>query len=290
MTLVAELNKKQLYKRLVTPGGWENVFFLLTSSNTIDYFKLMRTRKTQKPSEKKTGTKKKESTRTRKNVHIDLTGFDLTEGIPPEDEWTEEQRAILTKPLTIRETMIVHEYLKDFKKMAAVKRAGGKNTDCFRRPNVRYAIHKKIQKILNNKTELAAKTLGELEIVGRSDITDFIAIGQGKQITKLKDLEKIDTRAIASVEVDEQLNMKRNVIERKVKLRLWDKPRTLDTLSKVTELQSNNIKLSGDVNVHVDLEGWKKKCRDRLLENQEEKKKEFKGAMEPDDDSTNDEC
>lgn len=290
MTLIAELNKKQLYKRLVTPGGWENVFFLLTSSNTIDYFKLMRTRKTQKPSEKKTGTKKKESTRTRKNVHIDLTGFDLTEGIPPEDEWTEEQRAILTKPLTIRETMIVHEYLKDFKKMAAVKRAGGKNTDCFRRPNVRYAIHKKIQKILNNKTELAAKTLGELEIVGRSDITDFIAIGQGKQITKLKDLEKIDTRAIASVEVDEQLNMKRNVIERKVKLRLWDKPRTLDTLSKVTELQSNNIKLSGDVNVHVDLEGWKKKCRDRLLENQEEKKKEFKGAMEPDDDSTNDEC
>lgn len=235
---------------------------------------------------------KTKRTRGKAKPPLDPRTFKFNDVLPDEDEMTDDQKKLFLRPLSDRQVIFVYEYMKDFNATQAIKRAGGKDKAIINRPHVRYAIRKKIKERLKDKEELAAKTLSELEIVSRSDITDFIVIGEGGKRTLLADLDKVDTRAIASVEVIEELRPKKNkneleVYDRKVKIKLWDKPRTLDTLSKVTNLQSNDLNLNANINLRVSLDELKIKIRERLLANKQEKEKDFEviKSDEPDDDT-----
>src|SRR4030042_1600758 len=192
---------------------------------------------------------------------------------PDDDELTEAELKKKEKPLTVQQQILVREYLVDFKASKAGKRAGYKNiyeaSTILRRPNVRYELKKLSKKLAGDKTQMVVRTLAELEAVSHSDITDFIVLGKDDKETTLADLSKVDTRAIASMDVNEELTAgKRNVIKRVVKIKLWDKTRTLETQAKITGLQTNNVNLSGSVDLKlIDLDVWKEKVKKRLLEN-----------------------
>jgi phage terminase small subunit len=181
---------------------------------------------------------------------------------------------------TAKQEQFINEYLIDFNATQAAIRAGYSVDTAYqighenlRKPDIKKEVQKRSQELLKDQTELAAKTIRELETISRSDITDYIIVGTDKKITKIKDLSQIDTRAISALDVNEKV-LKRDsekeitILERTIKLKLWDKARGLDTLSKVTGLQKQELKLSGslDMNIKFDLESWKEKIQKRFEE------------------------
>lgn len=186
------------------------------------------------------------------------------------------------RKLTNKQKMFINEYLVDFNATKAAERAGYKksvanNIGCrnLRKPHIKERVDILVQELLDNRLELGAKTIRELEAICRSDVTDFIVIGSNKKVTEIRDLNEADTRAIASMEVIEDVQRDKNgkvtnVSNRKVKLRLWDKTRSLETLSKVANLQSNEMTVKGTLNLKVDLISWKNKVKEKLLKDEDE--------------------
>jgi phage terminase small subunit len=191
---------------------------------------------------------------------------------------------------TAKQEQFINEYLIDFNATQAAIRAGYSSDTAYqighenlRKLEIKKEVQRRAKELLKDQTELAAKTIRELETISRSDITDYIVIGTDKKITEIKDLSQVDTKAIAAIDVNEKV-LKRDsekevtILERTIKLKLWDKARGLDTLSKVTGLQKQELKLSGslDVNLKFDLEGWKEKIQKRFLEEVEGKGSDLK--------------
>ena len=179
--------------------------------------------------------------------------------------------------LTDKQKLFCDEYLIDFNGKQSAIRAGYSTRSAestasglLRKNKVKLYIQERSREFLEDRSALAAKTVRHLESVADADITNFILIGTGKRETIIRDLDNIDTRSIASMHVEEKVQRDKkgkatDVFDRTVKIKLWDKPRTLDTLSKVTGLQSSELKLSGSINLNFDLNGFKEKVKILLL-------------------------
>jgi len=172
------------------------------------------------------------------------------------------------KKLTIKENIFVREYLKDFNATQAYKRSGfkGKSTR-----QLAYNLLSKvyIQKEIKTQVEARYKRLDmdgdrvlqELDYLATSDIKDLF--DENNCIKKIKDIPRELTRCISAIEVSEIWEWEdgeRTQIGEKVKVKFWDKPKSLELKGRYHKLFTDKIEITVDENLALQL----KQGRERL--------------------------
>jgi len=153
------------------------------------------------------------------------------------------------KKLTPKQKIFIHSYLSNgFNATQAAISAGySENTavnignENLTKPNIKEYVDKEIDRILDEKKELTLKVIEEFKTIGFSDIKDFVKFD--KDGVKLHDSKKVDGRSIC--EVSEGKNG--------MKIKLHDKVRSLEGLSKYLGIfnEDINIKLDGPIKVKL---------------------------------------
>lgn len=160
--------------------------------------------------------------------------------------------------LNPKQQRFVAEYVKDLNATAAYKRAGyaakGNSAEVnagrlLRNAQVAAAIAEKTAKHLDSTDLTAARVLEELRRLAFSDLRGlFDAVGN---LRPIHELSSEQAASIASLEV-----IKKNaeagdgVVDTVHKLKVWDKVKALDILSKHFGLQKENVQHTGEIRLH----------------------------------------
>jgi phage terminase small subunit len=168
--------------------------------------------------------------------------------------------------LNDRQAAFVREYLVDLNATRAAIRAGyaersaaAMASELLRNPKVQEAVEA-AQKARADRVQLKADdVLVELARLATSDVAD--AFDEHGALRPLKDMPVGLRRAIASIEV-EQLKVDGAAVGTVAKVRMWDKPKSLELLSKHLGLLKEKLEVTGKdgapVQVHAqqDLSGY----------------------------------
>lgn len=157
--------------------------------------------------------------------------------------------------LTPKQQRFVAEYLIDLNATQAAIRAGYSEktakaigSENLTKPDIAAAIAEGKARQLNTAELSAARVLEELRRLGFSDVSD--AVGDDGGLLALKQMPPHMRAALASVKLT-----KKNLVagdgktEDVVELRLWDKPRALETLAKHFGLLKENVQHHGEIRV-----------------------------------------
>jgi phage terminase small subunit len=102
-------------------------------------------------------------------------------------------------------------------------------------PKVAAAISEGLAKAVRSGESTAAKVVRELDLIAHSDLTEILKEDGTLDPAELKKLPPEVRRAISAFEViedEEEDKDGKAVVRRRIKVKLWDKNRALDTLAK----------------------------------------------------------
>jgi phage terminase small subunit len=133
------------------------------------------------------------------------------------------------------------------------KTADSQGSQLLRKTKVQERVNELKDRLLTKLTAKAEKILGELAIIGFSDITEFFQ--QGTHTMELVDFKKLGSvrRAIKSIEVIPQgyegTGEDRRRLPDKVKFSLWSKEKALELLGTNQDMFVKKMKFGDDGDV-----------------------------------------
>lgn len=168
------------------------------------------------------------------------------------------------KPLTLKESKFLHQYLRDFNATRSVQAAGFKvtpesarvyGTRLLAKVNVKKALQLKVQEMQTGEQELLMRLKREMERLAFFDVRTLF--DENGNLKNIADLDDDESAALASLETFEEFADLGDGIKVKTgdtkKVRLWSKEKALDMLAKyakmysdapTTNVQVNNILVS----------------------------------------------
>jgi phage terminase small subunit len=165
------------------------------------------------------------------------------------------------KKLSKKEERFVAEYTTHFNATRAAissgicavttSRASAAVTGCnlLKKNNVKQAVEKAVQAIIDDKKDLQARVIAELKALAFSDIKDVVDY-DGNELT-VRGFDDIDTRAVQSIERQPIATNSQGVIDHVIKVRLHEKKGALDTLSKYLGMMKDQAP-STEIHIHID--------------------------------------
>lgn len=158
-------------------------------------------------------------------------------------------------PLSAKQQRFVAEYLKDSNATQAAIRAGYSKTNA-RNTGSRMLTIADVASAITKHVQQAGITadviLGELLRIARVDIGQ--AYDPSGYLLPLKEMPEDVRRAIAGIDVEEMFDgsgEERRRVGNVVKVKFWDKPRSLELLGKHLKLFTDKLEHSGNVSVNV---------------------------------------
>lgn len=160
------------------------------------------------------------------------------------------------------------EYLIDLDKTAAAIRAGYKPDNArivaqkiYNDPEVKEYIEKKLADISERLNLKAIHVIQELKDIGLSDIKDYLSFDENGVIFKNSD--EVNGKCISEVSSVKTTTTQGEIVTDKVtfKLKLYDKPKSLELLGKYFKLWIDKI----EVNHNFNPEEAKKKIEEIFL-------------------------
>lgn len=154
-----------------------------------------------------------------------------------------------------KQERFVAEYLKDLNATKAAERAGysektagSQGHDLLKVPEIAEAITTGKQKQLAKADLSAVRILEELRRLALSDARGLF--DEKGNLRPIHDLTDEQAAAIASVEVvKKNLTTGDGEIDTVIKVKVWDKPRSLEMLAKHFGLLIDKVEHSGDITV-----------------------------------------
>jgi len=181
------------------------------------------------------------------------------------------------KKLTTKQVLFIEEYLSNgFNASQAAKKAGySKKTarkigqENLTKPDIRKRINERINEILKDKDELIYKTVEEFKRLGFSDIKEFVDYDNDGVFIKPSD--KVDTRPISEIVVKERvlktkIEGKENadLIDREVKLKMYNKIKALEGLSRYLDMWVDRIEHTGKDGKPIEIDDIRQKVMNKL--------------------------
>ncbi|QWY83182.1 terminase small subunit protein [Rhizobium phage RHph_X2_24] len=103
--------------------------------------------------------------------------------------------------------------------------------DQFNKPMVRAAIRERVEAVAAERDLTHARVIKEHAAIAVANINRFFKVGEdGLPIFDAKDCTDVDWAAVQQVDVEEEYSRGKNI--RKVKIKLYNKQASLDTLAK----------------------------------------------------------
>jgi phage terminase small subunit len=163
------------------------------------------------------------------------------------------------RKLTLKQLKFVAEYLVDLNATKAAIRAGYSRRTAssigeenLRKPEIQKEIEKRMDDILEDRAVMTLRVIRELECIAFSDISHYVEFDNGE--TRLKPLQDMDTRALASVVMDENVIRKGNDIvktDNKLRVKMHDKIKALELLARYLGILNEKNDTPGEVKIKL---------------------------------------
>lgn len=166
------------------------------------------------------------------------------------------------KKLAEKDRRFVLEYLLDFNATQACLRSGYKGKSAgaeghklLKKPEIQQAIRDAVGRFLDDRESLLVRTIDEYKALAFSKLTDYISWDNQGNIT-IKASEDIDDRALLSLE-RKPITSDGQVIDHEVRIKLQDKIRGLEGLSRYLGIFQPEDKEPPEIHIHIDAQDEK---------------------------------
>jgi phage terminase small subunit len=166
--------------------------------------------------------------------------------------------------LTDKQKMFITEYLVNgFNATQAAIKAGysedtakQQGSRLLTNVDIRKAINDEINRALDDKRdELKTQVIAEYKKIALSDIKNILKYDQDGVVISPSD--DVDTSVVSSVEIEQEVVKivgDVSISNKKIKLKLYDKIKALEGLSKYLGLTKDTIDIPGGIHIHIDKE------------------------------------